>query len=232
MNKRNLVISRICDLWFSLTSIHILSCGRHGCRSFSGSRRSLNSWISGKKQTNKINSPHSALSGGSRGGSWGEQDPSPPPPISVSRTPFSAKKRLEFVFFSSSTTWVTLSLKVFPCLLLLVTWESGLDKVSTEIQGLSSTDYNFQGLSRWVRTRCNSLLYLGGLRIYGRVDIAVLLQWVGYSNLTCFSWFNHLVLHRCGCQGYCLQVKWRSVRGILHICIQSSLQTHNGHLKT
>ena len=56
-----------------------------------------------KKKTNKINSPHSTLSGGYRGGSRGDQDP-PPPPISVSRTPFSAKKRLEFVFFSSSTT--------------------------------------------------------------------------------------------------------------------------------
>ena len=35
-------------------------------------------------------------------------------------------------------------LQVFLCLLLLVTWESGLDKASTEIQGLSSTDCNFQ----------------------------------------------------------------------------------------
>ena len=26
---------------------------------------------------------------------------------------------------------------------------AGLDKVSTEIQGLSSSDYNFQGPSRW-----------------------------------------------------------------------------------
>ena len=42
-------------------------------------------------------------------------------------------------------------LKVFLCLLLLGTWESGLDKVSTEIQGLSSTDCNFQRLSRpWI----------------------------------------------------------------------------------
>ena len=42
-------------------------------------------------------------------------------------------------------------LKVFPCLLLLVTSESGLDKVSTEFQGVSSTDYNFQELSRpWI----------------------------------------------------------------------------------
>ena len=42
-------------------------------------------------------------------------------------------------------------LKVFPCLLLLDTWESGLDKVSTEIHEVSSTDYNFQELSRpWI----------------------------------------------------------------------------------
>ena len=42
-------------------------------------------------------------------------------------------------------------LVVFLCLLLLGTWESGLDKVSTEIQGLASTDCNFQGLSRpWI----------------------------------------------------------------------------------
>ena len=231
MNKRNLVISRICDLWFSLTSIHILSCGRHGSRSFSGSRRSLNSWISGeKKQTKSTHHIHShwRIQGRVVGGTG---PPSPPPHLSV-KDSIQCKKETWvclFYFFHNMSNFI---LKVFLCLLLLVTWESGLDKVSTEIQGFSSTDYNFQGLSRWVRTRCNSLLYLGGLRIYGRVDIAVLLQWVGYSNLTCFSWFNHLVLHRCGCQGYCLQVKWRSVRGILHICIQSSLQAHNGHLKT
>ena len=107
----------------------------------------------GKKQTNKINSPHSTLSGGSRGGSWGEQDPPPPPPhLSVKDSIQCKKETWVYVFFSSSTTWVTLSLKVFLCLLLLVTWESGLDKVSTEIHGLSSTDYNFQGLSRCVRT--------------------------------------------------------------------------------
>ena len=49
-----------------------------------------------------------------------------------------------YVFFSSTTTWAILSWRSF----ILGTWESGLDKVSTEIQGLSSTDYNFQGLSR------------------------------------------------------------------------------------
>ena len=41
-----------------------------------------------------------------------------------------------------------LILKVFLCLLLLGTWESGLHKVSTEIQGLSSTNCNFYGISR------------------------------------------------------------------------------------
>ena len=49
-----------------------------------------------------------------------------------------------YVFFSSTTTWAILSWRSF----ILGTWESGLDKVSTEIQGLSSTDCNFQGLSR------------------------------------------------------------------------------------
>ena len=49
-----------------------------------------------------------------------------------------------YVFFSSTTTWAILSWRSF----ILVTFESGLDKVSTEIQGLSSVDCNFQGLSR------------------------------------------------------------------------------------
>ena len=49
-----------------------------------------------------------------------------------------------YVFFSSTTTWAILSWRSF----ILGTWESGLDKVSTEIQGLSSTDCNFPGLSR------------------------------------------------------------------------------------
>ena len=53
-----------------------------------------------------------------------------------------------FQFFHNKSNFI---LKVFPCSLLLGTWESGLDKVSTEIQGLSSTDCNFQGLSRpWI----------------------------------------------------------------------------------
>ena len=42
-------------------------------------------------------------------------------------------------------------LKVFQCLLPVGTWESGLDKFSTEIQRLSTTDCNFQGFSRrWI----------------------------------------------------------------------------------
>ena len=61
-----------------------------------------------------------------------------------SRTPFSSEKSLESVFFSSTTAWAILSWRSF----ILGTWEAGLDKVSTEIQGLSSTDWNFQGLSR------------------------------------------------------------------------------------
>ena len=45
-----------------------------------------------------------------------------------------------------------LILKVFLCLLLLGTWEYGLDKVNTEFHGLSSTDCSFQGLSRYMQT--------------------------------------------------------------------------------
>ena len=63
------------------------------------------------------------------------------------RTPFSAKKSLESVFFSSSTTWVILSQRSFcVCSFSLEFYISY--RVSIEIQGLSSTDCNFQGLSR------------------------------------------------------------------------------------
>ena len=41
-----------------------------------------------------------------------------------------------FKFFHNMTNFI---LKVFLCLLLLGTWESGLDTVNTKIQGLSST---------------------------------------------------------------------------------------------
>ena len=74
-----------------------------------------------------------------------------------------------YVFFSSTTTWAILSWRSF----ILGTWESGLDKVSTEIQGLSSTDCNFQGLSRpWTfnfdfqrLSRCVRTLVITGVRI-------------------------------------------------------------------
>ena len=63
------------------------------------------------------------------------------------RTPFSAKKSLESVFFSSSTTWVILSQRSFcVCSFSLEFYLSY--KFSIEIQGVSSTDCNFQGLSR------------------------------------------------------------------------------------
>ena len=58
-----------------------------------------------------------------------------------------------YVFFSSSTTWVILSWRCFWVCLLLATWESGLDKVSTRMQGLSSIDCNFQEFSSpWLST--------------------------------------------------------------------------------
>ena len=75
-----------------------------------------------------------------------------------SRTPFSAKKEPSVYIFCSWTTWAISSWRPFNlCLLLLslATRESGLDKGSTEIQGLSSTDCNFQGLSRSVQTLNN-----------------------------------------------------------------------------
>ena len=56
-----------------------------------------------------------------------------------------------YVFFSSTTTWAILSWRSF----ILGTWEFGLDKVSTEIPWLSSTDCNFQGLSRSFKVRAN-----------------------------------------------------------------------------
>ena len=58
------------------------------------------------------------------------------------------KKRLECMSFFSSV-WQQEQLEGLSArLLLLGTWKSRLDKVSTEIQGLSSTHCNFQGLSR------------------------------------------------------------------------------------
>ena len=49
--------------------------------------------------------------------------------------------------FSSSTTWANLSWRSF----CVCSFSFGLDKVSIKIQGLASTDCNFQGLSRpWI----------------------------------------------------------------------------------
>ena len=52
-----------------------------------------------------------------------------------------------YVFFSSSATWPILSWRSF----CVCSFSFGSDKVSTEIQGLSTTDCYFQGLSRpWI----------------------------------------------------------------------------------
>ena len=61
------------------------------------------------------------------------------------------KKRLECMSIFSSV-WQQEQLEGLSArLLLLGTWKSRLDKVSTEIQGLSSTHCNFQGLPRpWI----------------------------------------------------------------------------------
>ena len=54
--------------------------------------------------------------------------------------------------------------------LLLSTWQSELDKVSTEIQELSSTDCNFQELSRCVWTlrvtKMTGIIWMTGLFLY------------------------------------------------------------------
>ena len=70
------------------------------------------------------------------------------------RTPFSAKKSLEsmsFLVLPQHEQFYPEGLSVFAP---LGTWESGLDKVSTEIQGLFSiTHCNCQGLSKhWIFT--------------------------------------------------------------------------------
>ena len=58
-----------------------------------------------------------------------------------SRTPFSAKKSLEYMSFLVLPQHEQVSVL---CLLLVGTGESWLDKVSAEIPGLSSTDCNFK----------------------------------------------------------------------------------------
>ena len=72
-----------------------------------------------------------------------------------------------YVFFSSTTTWAILSWRSF----ILGTWESGLDKVSTEIQGLSSNDYNFQGLSRTFKVRANPVKTFWQLWVLNTSDL-------------------------------------------------------------
>ena len=77
-----------------------------------------------------------------------------------------------FQFFQNMSNFV---LKVFPCLLLLVTWESGFHKVRTEFHGVSSNDWNFQELFkalnfyfkiqrllRCVRTLCTNTVFYRG----------------------------------------------------------------------
>ena len=64
-----------------------------------------------------------------------------------SRTSFSAKKSLESMTFLVLPQHAILSWRPF----CVCSFSFGLDKVSTKIQGLASTDCNFQGLSRpWI----------------------------------------------------------------------------------
>ena len=62
----------------------------------------------------------------------------------------------------------------------LGTWESGLNKVSTEIRGLSSTDCNFQGLSRCVQSGTLSNSHVCPLHLF----LASLFPY--YSSLLCY----------------------------------------------
>ena len=63
-------------------------------------------------------------------------------------------------------------LKVFLHLLLFGTWESeGLDKVSTKIRGLFSTDCNFQGLSRTFKVCANPDCYNWLIRGLGAPNV-------------------------------------------------------------
>ena len=72
----------------------------------------------------------------------------------LSRTPFNAKKALGTFLFQlfHNEQFYPDGVSVFGP---FGTWESGLDKASTEIQGLSSTDCNFQGLSKTFKVRAN-----------------------------------------------------------------------------
>ena len=72
-------------------------------------------------------------------------------PILFSRTPFSTKKSRESMPFLVLPQHEQLYREGLSVFAPLGTWESGLDKISTEIQGLSSTDCNFHGLSKpWI----------------------------------------------------------------------------------
>ena len=62
----------------------------------------------------------------------------------------------------------------------LGTWESGLDKVSTEIRGLSSTDCNFQGLSRCARSGTLSNSHVCRLHLFLTSTFPY------YSSLLCY----------------------------------------------
>ena len=64
-------------------------------------------------------------------------------PSYFSRTPFSKKKSLESMSFLVLLQHEQLYREGLSVFAPLGTWESGLDKISTEIHGLSSTDCNF-----------------------------------------------------------------------------------------
>ena len=65
-----------------------------------------------------------------------------------SRTPFSTKKSLESMSFLVLPQHEQLYREGLSLFAPLGTWESGLDKINTESQGLSGTDCNFHGPSR------------------------------------------------------------------------------------
>ena len=69
-------------------------------------------------------------------------------PSYFSRIPFSTKKSPEPMSFLVLPQHEQLYREGLSVFAPLGTRESGLDKISTEIQGLSSTDCNFHGLSK------------------------------------------------------------------------------------
>ena len=97
-----------------------------------------------------------------------------------SRTLFSAKKEpwvYVFLVVRQHEKFYPEGLSVFAP---LGTWESGLNKVSTEIRGLSSTDCNFQGLSRCVRSGTLSSSHVCPLHLF----LASTFPY--YSSLLCY----------------------------------------------